>query len=128
MVKVLRVETESGVGMYVYRASSNTSYIHEMIEPKNHPCPYEDAALAPIWVDLDDRSSWNFGFIDLAQLRNWIYRQSWRDDLVKNGMMISVYEVGRKDFHAGDTQCIFIKKKAKRIDRFGFDEIYTKEI
>jgi hypothetical protein len=127
MVKVLRVETLDGIGMYLYAANDGCSYMYEMTEIKNHPCPYEDAALAPIWKHLDDSRSWNFGFIDLAQLRNWIYRQSWRDEL-SNTMKISIYEVDAKDFHTGDTQCIFKKHNATLIERFGFDEIYTKEI
>lgn len=135
MVKVLRVENSEGIGMYACRIwdeklHSYPRYIYEMTEASNHPNPLEDAALFPTWVEIgyEDRSKWNFGFVDLAQLRNWIYRQSWRDELKKHNFMISIYEVDTKNFHAGDTQCIFIKTNATLIERFSFDEIYTKEV
>lgn len=135
MVKVLRVENSEGIGMYACRIwdkemGSYPRYTYEMTEASNHPNPLEDAALFPVWVELGykNRSKWNFGFVDLAQLRNWIYRQSWRDELKKYHFMISIYEVDAENFHAGDTQCIFIKKNATLIERFSFDEIYTKEV
>lgn len=127
MVKVLRVENDERVGMYASRVG--VECIYEMQSPSNHPSPDEDAALKDIWAEFQKDGThreWHFGFSDLRQLRSWIYRTEWRDELASFGMMISIYEV--KNYHLGDTQCIFKWEDTKFIERFGFDEIYTKEI
>lgn len=126
MVKVLRVETDVKLGMY---GQSDLDCIWDMQSPSNHPLPNEDAALSSVWNDFRVKGihrEWSFGFSDLKQLRNWIYRSEWRDELARTGFMISVYDA--KDYHLGDTQCIFKLKESNLVDRFGFDEIYTKEI
>jgi hypothetical protein len=131
MVKVVRVETAMRVGMYSYRDVDNNkpACIYDMQSSANHPSPEEDAALSTIWNKLyrdGTHREWSFAFSDLKQLRNWIYRSEWRNELAGCGLMISVYEV--EHYHLGDTQCIFRWENVKLVDRFGFDEIYTKDV
>jgi hypothetical protein len=127
MVKVLRVENDEQKGMYsVY---PKPDCIYSMQSASNHPTPEEDAALRDNWYKISRANThreWYFGFSDLKQLRNWIYRTEWRDELTARGLKISVYEVTH--YHIGDTQSIFRWEDAKLIERFGFDEVYTKEI
>jgi hypothetical protein len=128
MIKVLRVENDERIGMYASRPKAEC--IHSMQSVENHPCPNEDAALSSIWYEIckdwEFKNDWHFAFSDLRQLRNWIYKAEWRYELAAAGLKISVYEVTH--YHLGDTQCIFKWEGSQLIERFGFDEIYTKEI
>ena len=131
MVKVLRVESEDRVGMYAYRDVNydQPECIYNMQDSMRHPSPDEDAALSRLWAEFSGDGThreWSFAFTDMNQLRNWIYKTEWRNELAKFGLKISVYEVTH--YHLGDTQCIFKWEDTKFIERFGFDEIYTKEI
>lgn len=133
MAKVFRVENEAGKGMYSIRNADGDSpdYFWEMSNNTNHPSPRDDIGLKDLWIKAYNEGTyreWNFGFRDLPQLRNWIYRQEWRDEIVSVGGFISVYEVDDRDYAAGDTQCIFRKEFAKKIDTITFEDIYKEYI
>jgi hypothetical protein len=122
MVKVLRVENEAGIGMYSvpYSFDSPPSFPYETNRKETHPSPGDDEGLNPRWRNLKNVRLWFFGFYDHRQLDEWIHKEKWKSELSDLGCAISTYEVDEEFFIRGHKQCVFMKSKAKRIDRKGF--------
>jgi len=107
IVTIYRVENNNKEGMY---GGSDVPCSWEMVESKTHPSPYEDDKIKPFW----DRHSKDlqFGFSSIQQLRFWIYKKEWREQLDASGFHISV--IIAKGAH-GDTQSVFLPTTRKDI-------------
>lgn len=115
-----RVENEEGVGMY----RLPDCYMAEVMPAwdERHPMPYDDAVLAPYWVDLssDERARHLFAFTSPAQLKFWVYKPEVRGLLDRAGARVSVYEASGV---YGDTQAVFLKDTAELIETISLLEI-----
>lgn len=120
-MKIYRVEDDQGTGMY-----RTSIALREMnCSDKRHPSPWDDMKLSEPWenMDLYERSKMFFGFSSLDQLKFWIYLEEWRKLLKKEGYFISVYECEPDDAIIGETQAIFIRSSATKIQQLDFLEI-----
>lgn len=116
MAIIYRVERENGGGMY-YTNSDDITF--EMQDSMRHPPPHKDAKLKKAWGKLCDgdwsyKSSWSFGFSTIEQLKNWIYQTEWREILTNLEYYVVSYNA--KEYHFGDTQAIFRKETANRLE------------
>ena len=134
-MKVYRVEAKDGYGMYssdqdvayVFR-TSKVSPRHPMAERDDalvkagwHVKEWNWGALgrwySPVcpaghefhadggWAATKADDGTRFAFASLEQLKNWIYRDAWRQRLQERGYHIKVYET--QDAIGGDTQAVF---------------------
>ena len=109
---VYRVETVDGIGMY---GCGVNCVNFEMDDDRRHPLPKDDAELSVFWERLssDDRDGIRFGFSSIDQLKSWIYKKSWRKEIAKSGLIVSVYRA--RFVRVGATQAVFKLKTAKKI-------------
>lgn len=105
MTKIYRVHQEGDVHRGLYRC--DTMVDMELQECIRHPTPDQDAALSDFWCSMDwlKQGNYYFGFKSIAQLKSWIYRQEWRDQLHLDNVVISIIECD--EAHLGDTQAVF---------------------
>lgn len=114
---IYRVENQRGVGMY--KAYAKACYA--MVGSDRHPSPNDDAELRPAWHQLLNEGlyrHYNFGFATLDQLRSWIYKDEWREELDRKDFYAMCYYVPDEYMHIGATQAIFRKDKARHIGQF----------
>lgn len=116
----------NGKGMY---QGPDTKAAESMYEQGHHPCPGDDAALGPHWQHAaygHYNREYFFGFKSLDQLRQWIYKTEWRQELHEAGYEIHIWEgraclnttyLGNRDnlkgipfrpYIQGDTQMVFV--------------------
>lgn len=82
-----------------YRAKCS----YEMEDFEKHPTPHSDELLC----DHMSKGMY-FGFNSIYQLKQWVYKQKWRQELQDEGFEIRVYKA--LGVH-GIQQSIFLKKK-----------------
>ncbi len=109
-VTIYRIENKEGEGLYTAFPVGSYPRI-EMNEDKRHPPPFDDDKIRQTWTDLLDRL--NFGFASMDQLRFWVYKREWREDLHKKGM--SIKRITANGVH-GDTQAVFLPETRKDIE------------
>lgn len=121
-VEILRVETETKVGMYRNNSLASEE-MHEM--SGRHPAPFSDTKIGPYWnYRLPGHCSNKlFGFTSIEQLRFWIYKAEWRESLHDEGYAISYYEVPEEYALLGDTQAIFVVSEARLVKRVSFKDL-----
>lgn len=109
---IYRVETVDGIG--IYGAGVRCANL-EMDDSRRHPLPTEDAELSDFWgkMSLCDRGGIRFGYSSINQLKSWIYKKSWRKEIAKSGLIVSVYRA--RFVRVGATQAVFKLKTAKKI-------------
>jgi len=144
-MKIIRIETADGVGVYHNHASE--SIINGgTSDPIKWPMPYDDKAFVidkkrkiestyPDYVVLADlvdcdqeediincglfelynEELYRFGFKDYAQMEKWIYNSDWRMELEVCDMQMNVYDVPDQFTMVGDTQITFRLDKAVKI-------------
>lgn len=124
---VYRVQNASGYG--VYRVNIDAEYLDETNDYERHPMPEDDAKLAPQWDKISEfsKSYWFFGFSSLEQLKFWFYKKKWRDELVKFGFSVYVFEVDDYQCLIGDTQAVFRRDRATLVKVISFDDIAEPE-
>ncbi len=114
---VYRIEcATTGDGMHRTARTSIESCDSFCAEPRAHPLPTDDTKLhdqlverelANTWCLYDDAHVYSFGFADLGQLRNWLYKDEWLLWLHNNGFILAICE--SEDVMCGNTQAMFIK-------------------
>jgi hypothetical protein len=110
LVTIYRVEDATGEGLY--SAFDPGTYPRvEMQDEKRHPVPLDDDKISPVWLKLQDKL--NFGFASLDQLRFWVYKRVWREDLHKYGL--SIKKIKAKGV-LGDTQAVFLPETREDIE------------
>jgi hypothetical protein len=115
----LRVETIDGEGAYrsdLAGIAGIRNYESNM-GSQQHPCPYEDAGIAPIWRKLDDHSAYIFGFETISHYLNWFLIRSGRDDMNEAGGYLSVYAAPDIAMFEGQFQAIAHKESLTLIER-----------
>lgn len=119
-----RIENEQGHGMY--RSDTYLNCTSNMQGMERHPSPYDDMGLAKNckrrkympgatwckWWRIDP-TLFNYGFGNLDQLKNWVYKKEWRTELQKKGFKVSVYKCKKAAFAAGDTQAVCVIEEIK---------------
>lgn len=102
---VYRIENAAGEGMY--RAGKHPDCTSQMQNGPHHPTPWEDAKLSSDWQAISNRSAFSFGFGTVEQLKAWVYRMDWRQELQDAGFAMYLYD--STEVYTGDTQAVFIK-------------------
>lgn len=92
-----------------------SNFDHKECTRLTHPAPWDDVLLNASLDYHDDVLSAKhyFGFGTIEQLKKWFDLNS-RQRLKKSGYYVAIYET--KDYHVGDTQCIFVKKDSDLVD------------
>jgi len=109
---VYRVEDKiTGRGMYRCGLRCAGNMQHDM----RHPDANQDAELRAYWQSTDyvEREEIYFAFATVAQLKAWIYKDSWRKEIAKEGLVVSVYSA--RFIRIGATQAVFRLRTAKKI-------------
>lgn len=106
---IYRVECEDGMGMY---SSHNSPALPIGDGNSQHPTPYGDQLLSPIWSKMTyaEHEHYFFGFSSMEQLRRWVSNIHWCKQAHDYGLRICIYQTD--DYHIGDTQMIFRKATA----------------
>lgn len=88
-----------------------SNFDHKECSRLTHPAPWDDALLnASLDYHGDSIGEKHyFGFGTIEQLKQWFDSNS-RKRLKNAGYYIAIYET--KDYHIGDTQCVFVKDDA----------------
>lgn len=113
-VKVFRMESEGGRGMYTAGACEG----NELRDSCIHPAPRNDSKLVKNLrakckgsgriFDVDfEITSYKFGFDSEKQLLRWIYKNEWLEGLNRKGIVLAIYECDAEDVIVGHTQTIF---------------------
>lgn len=105
---IYRLQTRRGRG--IYQDACKTPPTNRA----RHPLPHEDCALR--WGWRSHRYEWHFGFASLEQLRAWFYRDEWLTRLGRDGVVLTVWEVPERYVQIGNTQAIFVKRRARRLE------------
>lgn len=125
MAKLFRIENAAREGMYYAGcgcAEDMQPYAYDGASMR-HPKPEDDSALVEA-IRLknlphnDTCSGWgayHYGFSSIDQLKMWVHRASWRQDLDGEGFKLSIYEVADEHFAAGDTQAVVLKDQPRTL-------------
>lgn len=127
-MQVLRLETRDGYGPYIGMNLDRHDF-REFIptflddDPQLHPHPVHDnlGYSYADWVFGDhDWASYHFGFKDSEQIGSWFFvdpRDAWALSTVD--LMVVKYEIDPADVRIGDSQVMFVKKQATKVDSYG---------
>lgn len=100
MKKIYRVQNDRNEGLYSYAVINEDNCIR-------HPLPHEDEVL---YIQLKEGVIFEqhlFGFGSMQQFHNWLYKDSWKENLKDVGFAIYVYEC--EEAYIGRTQAVFNK-------------------
>jgi hypothetical protein len=121
-LKVVRVETRDGQGMY-----NNVWFECNLPCDDSHPTIDGDSLYKSnlesynhkraIFSYYGEPSGHRFGFLDLNMLRRWIYNDRWLTAMSSKGAVICTYEVPEEFVVVGRTQLTFEFEKAVCLDR-----------
>lgn len=125
-MEVWRLETDEGIGIYqsvigfdgrrqpsLWSRSTNNS-----CDPDWHPIPHSSQHLMSQFDDkahLRNFIEYSFGFSGKRQFLQWVFDPKWRHALVKNGVLLNIYNVDKRLCLVDNHQVMFIKDKAKLI-------------
>lgn len=118
LVKILRVETSSGRGMY-----DDLWFQCGLPCDEKHPCVVSDSRYQEdLKAKFGDGRSWEpaghrFGFLDSNMMRRWIYNDEWFIKMSLKGGVICTYEVPVDHLVIGRTQVTFDFEKATCLER-----------
>jgi hypothetical protein len=126
---VLRLETESGEGIYVSGVAkdicNNLDDQDLAYDLRNrHPDPYSDSLLASNSLGYTNREFpyYNrlFGFSSYTQFRSWFYSDEFLSQAIEMGVVLKLYAVEVRVFSVieGNTQCVFNSTMAKLVATF----------
>lgn len=124
-MQVWRMEAENGLGPYRANGSYNLSPIekaygedYNIFDAPHTPGPTKDKELQRNIRNLSkfDYEQWYFGFAVLDHYLSWIPEANIRTRLREIGVHLVRYEVPEEFFASGDTQAIFRKDKAERVE------------
>lgn len=90
-------------------------FSHKECKMDTHPAPTNDTMLMSSFESKGERPvirGYHFGFNSTEQLKTW-FNESSRISLHLQGYYVAIYEV--KEFHEGETQCIFMKETAELV-------------
>ncbi len=115
---VYRVAKKSDVNKGMYTWHRAYEYLFELSGA--HPGPFRDEKMAkalnkakgevpydPDVLDYDLISDRYFGFVNLEQLKNWVYMPEWREELDEDGFHIFLIKPEKESYIEGNKQCIF---------------------
>lgn len=128
MALVYRVENADGDGLY-HGAVWPKRWSNSGSKASRHPHPRYDAGLKKALGNWDDWAQGGhyeklrFAFATLAQLKSWLYRDTWRAEFEAGGYHVAVFEVPESAYVYGDTQAIFDLARATRIDTLKLTEV-----
>jgi len=138
MGRIYRIENIKQTGMYTCGAVKKIgAALYNMdgvcdeqgkYVPPRHPIPQDDTMLMNALREGGGLCKWSgaiygryvFGFSSVAQLRNWIYKDSWIQALSDEGMFLSVYD---GETYFGNTQAVINYKTAKLVTRVPLDTL-----
>lgn len=117
---IYRVEKENGQGLY---RDNDYPFSYEMVDSMRHPLPSDDALLSIFWnaLSYESMAKFHFGYSSIEQLKSWVYRTSWREEIDKAGFRVNVYET--ENYKTGDTQAVFVKSKSKFVNSLSLLDI-----
>ena len=117
-VKILRLESKCGMGVYAYY--NTVELTNKLCDKQRHPTPDRDSKLVDsvksaginLLTDYFSVKSWMyFGFESKAQLQNWVYNNEWLIAMHKLKIYLAEVEVERHYVYLGNTQVIYNKNK-----------------
>lgn len=109
MTVIYRLETTSGIGVYRSDARDFIKF-----DESRHPAPCHDSLLMENLGGNRIRH-YHFGFISIAQLRSWFYRDECLRIMNKHRVVMSVYEA--EEVYIGNSQLVFNRKSAKLVSQ-----------
>jgi len=125
LATILRVETPRGAGLYIQSEVALPPGLSQF--SADHPSPADDEALVRAlgW----DRPGAHccltpdhiFGFSSPAQLRLWLWDESWTAHLDERGMRVRVYSA--RSAWVGTTQAIFLRSTATHTHTLSLREL-----
>lgn len=118
---VYRVEHPSSrLGMYFAKSIAST----EMQDMQKHPSPWGDNRLkdelrqkelrGEAAYELFNRSC-KFGFASKKQMRDWVYKDEWKEKLAEHGLIVAKYLVPKEKVAIGRSQVIYDPIDAKLV-------------
>jgi hypothetical protein len=108
---VYRIEDENGTGPY--RKDWGGVYPNSAAR---HPTPTSDAALGFYGIHPGSlRDQYHFGFVSVAQLRFWFYRQDWLEALDKAGFRLTKWRVPAGLCRTSDAQAVFLRAQSIKV-------------
>lgn len=111
LTTIYRIETPSGLGPYV---DANTLLSDEQGNyecRKAHPNPWWDeklvASLSRDNIGYRNSEHLKFAFASVDQVRDWLYKDSWIDNLIWRGYFISKKILPSYDVYEGTKQVMY---------------------
>lgn len=108
---VLRLENINGEGMYSCGAAHFMQERGFHVRPENDEKLWKNLQIYSQSTDKEDceQEMWNFrfGFSDCNQLKMWVYRKYWLQELEKVGMIVAQYECEDWNVLVGNSQALF---------------------
>lgn len=117
LFKIYRVEDSLGQGMYSSRLTSKVDLYSD--GARNHPGPSADKQLTRNLNSVNTKLQTQhlFGFVSKEQLRKWLYRDEWIEQLHEVGLFCSIIYLPnkhRETYFIGDSQAIYDSNKVVR--------------
>ncbi len=126
-MRVLRLETEDGFGPYIGMNLNHCDfdeYTPTFLDddPELHPHPVHDGLGYSYedWVYGREWDKYHFGFKNPEQIGNWFFvdpRDAWA--LSSVDLEVVVYEIDPEHVRIGESQVMFIKEEAVKVDSYG---------
>jgi hypothetical protein len=114
-MKIYRIESESGIGMYNYRDDLWGRATNDASTGRQ-PGPWGDGI-------TDFHDGHHFGFSSKAQLKRWVHKKKWRQAMAALGGKVVVLKVPNEHTIRGRSQVVFIKDYAEKIAEIPVDLI-----
>jgi hypothetical protein len=107
MTRIYRIARHNAFSVGLYTAETARYHMQDCLR---HPLPYEDDGVCDLWKELG--MDLYFGFRSKAQLKFWVHKKAWREELSHEGYVVYVVEpLG--DYALGDTQAVFHKNMCR---------------
>lgn len=120
---IYRVENKQGGGMYRGGHPVTDQMSGAATDDSGrcrHPMPHNDQGLFAFYDDGFMPEKHQFAFGSIQQLKFWIYRREWREELEADGFTIKMICA---DAIVGDTQAIFDKTTRQDVETLQFSDL-----
>lgn len=118
MQSVYRIEHEdSGIGFYNHGPVQSEEMGRQLFDEMRHPMAFADSKLCRD-ADANEHELllvWRYGFASIAQLRMWVYDDSWLEALHEDGFILREYRCEPDACLIGSTQVMFDKEVATEV-------------
>lgn len=116
-VRVYRIANKHDTGMY-----NTATQISSDVDLVKHPTPYKDSLMQKDFLRVINDGDvfyiphqYRCGFKNIDQLRAWVYKDEWLQDLHAREFFLKIYEVAHNKVIFGYTQVMFEFESAELI-------------